>query len=239
MGARGAHIAAQKGIIICNSAGNSGDEPWHFIGVPSDAVGVIAVGAVDSQTGAHASFSSYGPSADGRIKPDLSAPGANVITAGNVGYDLTMSAGTSIASPILAGSFAALWSAVPYKNAREITDAVFSTANQRDNPDAKLGYGVPDFGRAWLQLQGITIRGNGYWYGFDAATHTLRILLFDPPLVTRSMATIQSILGQYSACIEVVSQGRAYQLLEMTLPEYLPQGAYMLQWEKQFFLIGL
>jgi hypothetical protein len=70
-----AAIAAKKGILVVNSAGNSGDDPWRFITAPSDAEGILCVGAADAQEN-HAWFSSYGPSADGRVKPDVSAMGA-------------------------------------------------------------------------------------------------------------------------------------------------------------------
>jgi serine protease AprX len=102
IGARGASIAATKGMIVCNSAGNAGDEPWRHIGVPADAPGVIAVGAVQHD-GALASFSSVGPTSDGRLKPELVAPGDMVVVAGNFGTELGLSSGTSLASPMLAG----------------------------------------------------------------------------------------------------------------------------------------
>lgn len=155
IGSRGATIAATKGMIICNSAGNEGDGVWHYIGVPADAPGVIAVGATDYET-RRASFSSFGPSADGRIKPDLMAPGDQVVTAGGLGTQLGMSSGTSLASPMLAGALASLWSAYPEKTAREILDAVFAVADQSDEPDNERGYGLPGMAEAWLNLGGFS-----------------------------------------------------------------------------------
>ena len=154
IGSKGAAIAASRGMIVCNSAGNEGDGTWRHIGVPADAQGVIAVGAMDD-SGNRASFSSVGPSADGRIKPDLMAPGDMVVVAGEKGIDLGLSSGTSLASPMLAGSIAALWSAFPEKTAAEITDAVFATADQALEPDNNRGYGLPDMTQAWLQLGGF------------------------------------------------------------------------------------
>jgi hypothetical protein len=151
IGSKGAAIAASKGIIICNSAGNEGDGPWRHTGVPADARGIIAVGAMDD-SGNRASFSSLGPTADGRIKPDLIAPGVMVVVAGEKSIDLGLSSGTSLASPLLAGSIAALWSAYPEKTATEITNAVFEAADQNLQPDNERGYGLPDMTRAWLQL---------------------------------------------------------------------------------------
>ena len=140
-------------MIICNSAGNEGDEPWHFIGTPADAPGVISVGAVRFD-GQKAGFSSFGPTADGRIKPDLATPGESVIAAGINGYNLIRQNGTSLASPILAGSLAALWSAFPEKTGQEILNAVYKTASKSGAPDNQLGWGIPDFFAAWMELSG-------------------------------------------------------------------------------------
>jgi subtilisin family serine protease len=154
IGSIGAAMAASKGMIVCNSAGNEGDGLWRHVGVPADARGIIAVGAMDDY-GGRASFSSMGPSADGRIKPDLIAPGDMVVVAGEKGADLGLSSGTSLASPMLAGSIASLWSAFPEKTAAEITEAVYNTADQALQPDNERGYGLPDMTQAWLRLGGF------------------------------------------------------------------------------------
>ncbi|MBK8554899.1 MAG: S8 family serine peptidase [Lewinellaceae bacterium] len=151
IGARGASIAATKGMIICNSAGNSGDEDWKKVGVPADAPGIVAVGAVDYNK-QRAVFSSFGPTADGRIKPDLMAPGDRVVTAAYSGIDLGLSSGTSLASPMLAGAIASLWSAYPDKTGKEILDAVYASADQITAPNNARGYGLPDMSRAWFEL---------------------------------------------------------------------------------------
>jgi len=181
IGSRGAAIAATKGMIICNSAGNAGDEAWTYIGVPSDAPGVLSVGAVEFN-GERASFSSQGPTADGRIKPDLVAPGAMVVVAGATGAELEISNGTSIASPMLAGALAGLWSAFPEKTATEILDAVFAGADQADAPDTLRGYGLPDMAGAWLTLGGY-LNKNGFnnardgFFAFDRDLKELSFLL--------------------------------------------------------------
>ena len=149
LASKGASIAARKGMIICNSAGNSGEEDWHYIGVPSDAPGIISVGATNSKN-QKAGFSSFGPSADGRIKPDLSAPGEMIFGMAPDGLSVHFTSGTSFASPILAAGFAALWSGFPEQTAKEIVDLVMQNASQAQNPDNALGYGVPDFFAAYL-----------------------------------------------------------------------------------------
>jgi len=179
IGSRGAAIAATKGMIVCNSAGNAGNEAWTYIGVPSDAPGVISVGAVEHD-GERAAFSSQGPSADGRIKPDLVAPGAMVVVAGATGAELDISNGTSIASPMLAGALAGLWSAFPEKTAAEILDAVFASADQASVPDTLRGYGLPDMAGAWLTLSGyLNKQGfNNARDGFFAYDRDLKELSF-------------------------------------------------------------
>ncbi len=238
IGARGATIAAQKGMIICNSAGNSGDEPWHYLGVPADASGVVAVGAFDSQTGQHATFSSYGPSADGRIKPDLSAPGLNVVTVGNLGYDLTMSAGTSIASPILAGSIAALWSAFPERSAKDVLDALYSTSNQYTNPDVKLGYGAPDMFGAWQVLSEIQQTAGRMLWGYDAATATLRCVSMQQVFDNESFM-VKNIFGQSVTNGYFSTTGDGFRTLEFALPLGMPAGWYSIEWGRGRFYFGI
>ncbi len=189
---RGATIAATKGMIICNSAGNEGDGTWHYIGVPADAPGLIAVGAVD-YLGKRADFSSFGPTFDGRIKPDLVAPGEQVVTAGNVGIDLGLASGTSVASPMLAGGLASLWSAYPNKTAKEILAAVFASTDQTNQPDNERGYGMPDLTEAWLQL-GNFVSGHST-FAFDRDNGELTLLTASN-LGNITTVELRNLLGQ-------------------------------------------
>ncbi|MEQ1745731.1 MAG: S8 family serine peptidase [Saprospiraceae bacterium] len=199
IGSRGAAIAATKGMIVCNSAGNSGDEPWTYVGVPADAAGVIGVGAVE-HSGERASFSSQGPTADGRIKPDLMAPGATVAVAGATGAELDVSNGTSLASPMLVGSLASLWSAFPEKTAKEILDAVFVSADQANSPDTLRGYGLPDMARSWLALGGFLNKNalnnarNGF-FSYDRDAGKLAVLLFESPEKNQTRIELTDCLG--------------------------------------------
>ena len=137
---RAANIGGQKGIIVVISAGNEGDDPWHYIGAPADAENIISVGAVNS-TGDIAAFSSYGPSADGRVKPDVSAMGASVrVYTGSGG--LSTKSGTSFSSPILAGSVACLRQAFPKASVNMIIDAMRQSADNYTTPDDRTGYGI-------------------------------------------------------------------------------------------------
>jgi hypothetical protein len=147
-----ANIAARKGILVVNSAGNSGDDPWRYLTAPSDAEGILGVGAVDAQ-GHHAWFSSYGPSSDGRVKPDVAAMGR---AAAYAAQDSTIRTGngTSFSSPLIASATACLFQAFPDATPFEIRDAIIQSASTIQNPTDSLGNGIPNFYRAWQILQG-------------------------------------------------------------------------------------
>ncbi len=110
---RAATIAASKGLLICNSAGNEGGKKWKYIGAPADAKDILTVGAVNVIRN-RAYFSSFGPTADGRIKPDACAVGRNTYLSTPTGA-ITIADGTSFSSPMLSGMVACLWQAFPEK----------------------------------------------------------------------------------------------------------------------------
>ncbi len=144
---RAASMLASKGIILCNSAGNEGRDPWYRITAPSDAKDIICVGAVDS-TGIIASFSSRGPSFDGRVKPELVAMGRSTGVQ-YVNGGLARGSGTSFSAPVMTGSVASLWQAYPEMPAREMIQMIRNTGDRFDNPDATYGYGIPNMARAF------------------------------------------------------------------------------------------
>jgi serine protease AprX len=148
-----ADMAASKGILVVNSAGNAGSSSWQYIGCPADGDSVMAIGAVDDME-QYASFSSQGPSYDGRIKPDVAAQGqgTTVCIPGFPGS--TQSNGTSFSGPVIAGSVTCLWQHYQSKSNMDIAQAVKMSASQYNNPDGFLGYGIPDFGVADLVLGG-------------------------------------------------------------------------------------
>lgn len=143
----GAEIAASRGIICTNSAGNEG-EGTCTLGIPADAEHILTVGAVDDQ-GDRAYFSSVGPTYDGRIKPDVMAMGEGTyVASGNPGGwwgNYYNGNGTSFSNPVLAGAVACLRQARPEASVQEICDAVRMAGNRAENPDDYYGYGIPDF----------------------------------------------------------------------------------------------
>lgn len=153
-GAIGADLAASKGILVVNSAGNSGTSAWLYIGTPTDGDSVLAIGAVDS-LGVIASFSSNGPSSDGDIKPNVCAQGALAAIVNSAGQ-VIMGNGTSFSSPILAGMAACLWQAYPDSGNMDIFHTIEASAHLFNTPDHLYGYGIPNFAYADLILSGFT-----------------------------------------------------------------------------------
>lgn len=152
---RAADIAASKGMVVCNSAGNEGNGSWFHISAPSDADSILCVAAVDA-TSLYASFSGKGPASDGDIKPNVAAQGAQTIVSDPFNGTGTFPAnGTSFSSPLMAGMVATLWQCHPNATNMEIINAIQQSASQFTSPDSLLGYGIPDFPLACLILGGI------------------------------------------------------------------------------------
>lgn len=150
---RTASMLADKGIVLVCSAGNDGMETWKKINFPADAHDILAVGAAGPD-GINASFSAVGPTADGRVKPDVMAlgnPTAVISARGSLSRDV----GTSFATPLITAMVACLWQALPGKTAKEIIDIVRRSGDNSLTPDNIRGYGVPDFRSAYtLGTQG-------------------------------------------------------------------------------------
>lgn len=145
---RGAQHAARTGMLVINSAGNAGNEPWGYITPPADADSILAVGATFSNR-TRAPFSSLGPTADGRIKPDVAALGVGTI----IGNDLatgsaSTGSGTSFATPLITGLAAVLWQAYPTLTAQQLLKVLQQSGHQAATPDSLLGYGIPTAQRA-------------------------------------------------------------------------------------------
>ena len=144
---RAATMAAEKGIIVCNSAGNDGGKSWNYLGVPADADKIFTVGSVTSAN-TPSSFSSFGPSADQRIKPDVCAMGSlsSVIFSDGV---ISSNNGTSFSSPIMAGMLSCLLQRYKAFDPNPVMSvfyrAVIESCNNYATPTPQSGYGIPDF----------------------------------------------------------------------------------------------
>ena len=145
--AKAGNMAARKGILVCNSAGNEGsDQGWRTIITPADADSVLCVGGIDSSMTKyrHISFSSYGPTADGRQKPNVCAFGCAHTArkgAGNDNYDYAY--GTSFSCPLVSGFAACALQAHPELTAMQLFHEIEKSADLYPYCDYTFGYGVP------------------------------------------------------------------------------------------------
>ncbi len=219
--ARGANIAASKGMLVVNSAGNYGNNPWFHIGTPADAHGVLAVGATEVN-GSIAEFSSRGPASDGAIKPNVSAAGA-AVASWWYGDSIRYVYGTSFSGPTVAGAAACLWQSEPNQPARNIFEAIERSAHLYHSPNADYGYGIPNFESANAILAGLPERK-----GDDA------LVFFPNPTQTVTTVSWNPVLGSPMFFIYDINGRQVFQelatpesnTLELTQFEALSPGVY-------------
>ena len=148
-----ADIASSKGIVVIASAGNERNKEWLRILAPSDGDGVLSVGAVTQEL-TISDFSSAGYSYDGRVKPDVVAPGVN-LTIQFEPDRVHRGSGTSFSCPVISGLTASLMQAVPKASPPEIITALHRSSDRFPDPDSLYGYGLPDFLMALRLLEDI------------------------------------------------------------------------------------
>lgn len=141
MVAKAGNMAFDKGILVVNSAGNEGaDQHWKYIGTPADASNVLTVGGISPKTDYHISFSSYGPTADGRMKPNVSAMGRTLVVSKK---GLGAAYGTSFSSPLVAGFAACVLQMNPNYTVKELFEEIQKSAHLYPYYDYAHGYGIP------------------------------------------------------------------------------------------------
>lgn len=150
MAAIAGDMAAKKGILVFVAAGNAGNIGWRNIITPADGDSVLAVGAV-STSGVVGSFSSYGPSGDGQVKPDIASVGVAAMVQSTSNTVITGN-GTSYACPKMAGLGTCLWQGFPEYNNMKIVRVLQQSGNKATNPDDRVGYGIPDVKKAFGSL---------------------------------------------------------------------------------------
>ena len=147
---RAANIAAKKGMLVIVAAGNEGNKAWHYISAPADADNILTVGAVNIHDSI-AAFSSWGPTADGRVKPEVCATGSQTALINPLNNSVIYGNGTSFACPIIAGMAACIWSAMPHATNMEIRERIIQSADRYTMPHEQYGYGIPNAWQAYEQ----------------------------------------------------------------------------------------
>jgi serine protease AprX len=222
---KAADIAASKGILVVNSAGNERNLSWKHIIFPSDGDSVVAVGAVDGNN-LLSDFSSAGPSSDGRIKPDNVAMGVDLPVQISENSVVRLS-GTSFSCPVLSGMAACLMQAVPRSLNTDIIKVLHSCADRYSHPDSLYGYGIPDIVLALTELQNQYIKNpdNGILVYPNPTRGTFEIILFDPP--ENFIIEIFSIAGK--VIYRKDYSGYAGRIIDVTDFQHREQGVYFLK----------
>lgn len=213
---RGATIAFEKGMLVVTSAGNSGT---GMIAAPADAVGALTVGAVDSE-GNYASFSSIGPSSDGRVKPDVMAKGANAAVIRSNGT-ITTSNGTSFSSPIMAGAVASIWQAKPELTNAELMQFIREAGSTFDNPTPQFGYGIPDFGTLLQTLLGVDDSAFAKAYTLKPIPTSDRFQVGLPEGVSAASLQLFNMIGQEVHSENITNDNQWVDISELKVGIYL------------------
>ena len=204
---RAAEIAFQKGLLVITAAGNEASQPWHYIIAPADGFNTIAVGALNAD-GTVTTFSSRGPTADGRIKPDVCALGVSVHVVNPFSTGFANVSGTSASTPIVSGGAALLLSAFPYLNNVQLRKILLETASNSQNPNNDIGYGLFSALKAInypnIKKSGDSIFVNRYFY-------------FEGDSITSTPAMFVSQDEKNFTRIEGKREGQYFSFL---LPEY-------------------
>jgi hypothetical protein len=225
----GADKAAEKGILVVNSAGNYANDPWTYIGAPADGDSVFTIGAVDP-SGNRASFSSIGPTYDGRVKPTVMAQGQATVVASTWGGIQTGN-GTSFSSPVMAGMTACLWNANPDYSNMDIIEALIQSSDRYDNPDYQYGYGIPDFVDANNILSTTEIHNTEGITNLNVSPNpfTDRIQIrFHLEIHENLLLTVHDLTGR-TVYQQEVNGKNGFNNLVIRTPEDIPTGIYILR----------
>jgi subtilisin family serine protease len=232
---RAADMAVKKGMIVTNSAGNAGASSWKYLIAPADGDSVFAIGAVNVN-GQVAGFSSYGPSADGRIKPDIASVGWNTVitnTAGNA----VQGSGTSFSNPNIAGLITCLWQAFPEFSNMEILDAVKKHSSRYTNPDDRIGYGIPNMKAAYEYLfkerqirQAVKVLGENYIKAYPIPFSNQFSVLYKSAESGKLSMELIDVSGRIISAQSKTVGNNEINFIEIKQLDRLPAGQYFLRY---------
>lgn len=225
----GADLAAKKGMLVVNSAGNNGNESWRYISAPADGDSVLTIGAVNA-SGIYASFSSTGPTYDGRIKPDVAAQGKSTIVA-VVPTGIAAGDGTSFSAPIISGAAACLWQANQSYSNMEIYNAIKQSGSRASNPDNFIGWGIPDFITANSLLVGNIDKIN---YSQEISCYPnpfndFIIAEFNLSSTADTKVRFINYQGQVVRSVNSINLNHGFNKIMFDNLETLPKGVYFIQ----------
>ena len=191
---KGVDMAFSRGMICVVSAGNEGNDDWHYISAPADAVNALTIGAVKADE-TYAVFSSQGPTFDGRVKPDVTAQGQNPYVSDATGNITNTGSGTSYSGPIVAGMVACLWQALPTKTNQQIKQLITQSADRYASPTVQYGYGIPDFNLAVANGLSVASFSNKDFVVFpNPATNSISVVLSEG--FNSANIVLYTVLGQ-------------------------------------------
>ena len=195
-----ADMAAARGIVVVNSMGNEGDDPWLYMIAPADGDSVLSIGAVDID-GDRVEFSSVGPTYDGRMKPDVMALGSSAYvatTADTASY--AYASGTSFSCPLTAGAVGLLVQAHPDWSPMDVIEALRSTATQNSSPDTLMGWGIVQAYDAaysdWVGVEGGEVPAARAIWASPNPTSRGTLVEFVLPERGRALVTIYDASGR-------------------------------------------
>ncbi len=220
--ARGANLAYEKGMVLVTSGGNQGNS-FGTVATPADAIGLLAVGAVNN-LGNYVSFSSRGPTVDGRIKPDVMAKGLSAAVISSSGV-VDFSNGTSFSSPIVAGAVTCLWQAFPETTNAQLMQVVRESAHLYNNPTDEMGYGIPNFEAAYNALSLLSnennIRQSQAVLSPNPVKDSFQVYL--PGNIDYARLEVYNILGEFIDSMHVTATKSSIQVWDWA------RGAYVIK----------
>jgi serine protease AprX len=232
---RAADFAVKKGMIVTNSAGNEGGSAWKYLIAPSDGDSVFAIGAINVNKQV-AGFSSYGPSADGRTKPNVASVGWGTFFV-NTNGSVAQGNGTSFSNPNLAGLIACLWQAFPEFKNMEILDAIQKSSDNYSSPDDRVGYGIPNMRLAYETLlkerqlrNASTILGNDWLKAFPVPFTDRIDILLKGQLNGQAQFQLIDASGRRISVKAVITQTNTLQSISFDQLRTLPHGTYFIKY---------